>query len=330
MGGQRQSDWCDGHLDGDPVGLDVVQHGVDVEAAVQPDPGAGVERHHDVEQPEDVRRRGHDLHAVSRRQVQRVTPVPHRRGERSVGVTHRLGHARRARAEHEQRIGFGSKGIRTSACPGVIGLVERQHRHQLGEHRMVADRVRRRGQRERVLDLGALPRRAQQDRRRTKPPDGPQRDDELRAGSTTSARRDRPARTPRCSSVVAMPLARASSCGRRVFPLLEGERDRLTHTLSSLAVVSSTLRWRIAYHLWRMVFSICQNAYARRGLMTAEPVSTSSAGEPGGASHNRARSQEGVRAPGGGRDAAGERAACRPESRRSPAKPATAAHAWPS
>ncbi len=104
MGGQRQRDRRDRHLDGDPVGLDVVQHLVDVEPTMQPNPRAGVQRHHDVEQSEDVRRRCHDLHAVGRCQAECVTPVPHGHRERAVGVPDRLGHAGRAGTEHEQRV----------------------------------------------------------------------------------------------------------------------------------------------------------------------------------------------------------------------------------
>ena len=44
------------------------------------------------------------------------------------------------------------------------GFIQREHGHQLGEHRMVADGVRRLGQRECMLDLCALPCRADQDR----------------------------------------------------------------------------------------------------------------------------------------------------------------------
>ena len=106
MCGQRQSDGRDGHFDGDPVGLDMAQHLVDVEPAVQPDPGARLDRHRDVEKSEDVRRRRHDLHAVRRRQLQRVAPVPHCDGERAVGVAHSLGHAGRTGTEDEQGVGF--------------------------------------------------------------------------------------------------------------------------------------------------------------------------------------------------------------------------------
>ena len=50
-----------------------------------------------------------------------------------------------------------------------------------------------------------------------------------RIATTNSGRLDdisatrSPARTPRCSSMVAMPLVSASSSGRRVLPVLEGE-----------------------------------------------------------------------------------------------------------
>ena len=80
---------------------------------------------------------------------------------------------------------------------------------------MVADRVRRRGQRQRMLDLGrfhaGLSSTADAPSRQI----GPQRDRRTRAGWTTSARPDRPAARPRCSSAVAMPLARRRARGRR-------------------------------------------------------------------------------------------------------------------
>jgi hypothetical protein len=77
MRGDSQSDWCNSHLDGDAVGFDVRQHAVDVEPAMQPHPDAGLQRRHDVEQAEDVRRRCGDLDPVARGQTQRATPMPH-------------------------------------------------------------------------------------------------------------------------------------------------------------------------------------------------------------------------------------------------------------
>ena len=227
MGGQRQRDRRDGHLDGDPVGLDVVQHLVDVEAAMQPDPRAGVQRHHDVEQAEDVRRRRHDLHAVGRRQSEGVAPVP-RRPRTPVGVPHRLGHAGRAGTEHEQRVRVRGRRF-DCRRPGVTGSSSR-HRHRAGEHRVIADGVRRLRHRKRVLDFGLPPRRAEQDRAAPRVARWPAGRRRTRAGSTTSAPPGRP-RTPR---------ARASSpCrwpGRRappgVFALVEGEGGRLAHVSS--------------------------------------------------------------------------------------------------
>ena len=56
MVGHRQGDRGHRHLEGDAVGLDAAQHLVEVEAAVQPDGGAGLGRGQQVEQAEDVRR----------------------------------------------------------------------------------------------------------------------------------------------------------------------------------------------------------------------------------------------------------------------------------
>ena len=178
MGGQRQRNRRNGHLDGDPVGLDVVQHLVDVEPAMQPDPRAGVECHDDVQQPEDVRRRRHDLHAIGRCQAEGVTPVPHGDGERPVGVPHRFGYTGRSGAEHEQRVRVGRRWLE-GPFPRGDAVIQRQHRHQTREHGVIADGVRRLGHRERVLNFGFPPRGAQQDRRSAQPPDGSQRDHEL-------------------------------------------------------------------------------------------------------------------------------------------------------
>ena len=75
----RQSDWRNCHLDGDSVVLDVLQHPVDIEATMQAHPHTGLQRRHDVEQAENVRRRRGDLNAVVGSQTQRLAPVTHRR-----------------------------------------------------------------------------------------------------------------------------------------------------------------------------------------------------------------------------------------------------------
>ncbi len=119
--GQCQRDRGDRHLDGDAVGFDVAQHGVDVETAVQPDPRPGVERRHDVEQTQDVRRRRHHLHAVGSGQLQRVAPLPHRRGQGPVGVPNRLGHSGGTRAEHVDGVRVGVERLaRTDAPAGSV------------------------------------------------------------------------------------------------------------------------------------------------------------------------------------------------------------------
>ena len=120
---------------------------------------------------------------------------------------------------------------------------------------MVPDGVRGLGQRERMLHLGALPRRAEQDRRRTQQPDGPQRDDEL--GPIRRHERD-PVTRPHAAVLEGGGHAAGQGVefGQRVLTLLESERDRLTHSLSSLAAAARhDANLRIAYHLTRMVFS---------------------------------------------------------------------------
>jgi hypothetical protein len=63
---------------------------------------------------------------------------------------------------------------------GGYGVVEVQHRHEAGEDRVVAHRVGGLGDRERVLGVGPLPRRAAQHDRGAQPPDRLDRDDPLR------------------------------------------------------------------------------------------------------------------------------------------------------
>ena len=125
-------------------------------------------------------------------------------------------------------------------CEGSLtrrdGFIQRHHGHQLGEHRIVADGVRRLGQRERMLDLCALPCRADQDRRRAQQPDGPQREDEF--GSIGRHERD-PVTRPHTAMLESGRHATGQGVEfrQRVLTLLESERDRLTHSLSSLAAV---------------------------------------------------------------------------------------------
>ena len=64
-----------GHLEGDAVGLDAAQHLVEVEPPVQPHGGAGLGGGEEVEQAEDVRRRGGHLEAVVGGEAERLHPV---------------------------------------------------------------------------------------------------------------------------------------------------------------------------------------------------------------------------------------------------------------
>ena len=118
-----------------------------------------------------------------------------------------------------------------------------------------------------------------------------------------------PARTPRCSRVVAMPLVRASSSDS-VY-----SRSSKASAIASLTACphpplsASTMQLRIAYHLSRMIFSNSQNRCARRGLMTAEPVPNSPA-DAGQVTIVLDR-KNGVGVPGGERDASRERPARR-------------------
>jgi hypothetical protein len=103
--GEGERDRRDRHLHRDLVGLDRAQHPVQVEPAVQPHPDPELERGRDVEQPEDVRRRGGDLNTVRAGQLQGVPPVADRGPQRAMGVDDRLGQAGGAGAEHKHGLG---------------------------------------------------------------------------------------------------------------------------------------------------------------------------------------------------------------------------------
>ena len=158
--------------------------------------------------------------------------------ERPVGVTHCLGHARRSRAEHEQRIDCPGCGASNVRCPGVIGSSSDSIGINSASTGWSPTRATAR----------SAPARCSTSVRfhagLSSTTDAPNRQ-MAHSATTNSGRLDdisatrSPGRTPRCSSVVANPLASASSCESGVLPLLEGECDRLTHTLSSLAVVGS-------------------------------------------------------------------------------------------
>ena len=100
MRGDGEGDRGDRHLDRDAVGLDGVQHGVEVESAVEPRACAGGDDGVQVEQPEDVERRRGDLQAVGVRHPECVDPVEGAVEQRAVRVLHRLGEPGRAGAEH--------------------------------------------------------------------------------------------------------------------------------------------------------------------------------------------------------------------------------------
>ena len=145
---------------------------------MQPHPAARLQHGGDVEQAEDVRGRGDDLHAVGRGHPQGVAPVPHARREGPVGVADGLGQARRTRTEDQHRIGVGIR-LRDGRPTRGDRLVEMQHRHQPGQHRVVAHRVMGAADGQRVADLGGLPCGADQHCRGAQLPDRAQRDDEF-------------------------------------------------------------------------------------------------------------------------------------------------------
>ena len=135
-------------------------------------------------------------------------------------------------------------GASNGRRPGVTGSSS-AHRHQPGEHRVIADGVRRAWSPQGRARLRSPPRRAEQDRRGAKPPDGPQ-------GDTNSGRFDdisatRSPRTPRCSSVspCRWPGRRARE---RVFALVEGEGGRLAHVSSpALPAVAEPVENTLSY-----------------------------------------------------------------------------------
>ena len=164
-------------------------------------------------------------------QLQRVTPVPDGHGERSVGVTHRLRHAGGARAEHEQRVRFRAGRLERTRSRGVIG----SSRCSIGISSASTGWSP-------TAWVGLVSASACSTSPRfqaglSSTAAAPSRQI-ARSATTNSGRFDdisatrSPARTPRCSSVVAIPLASASSCDRVYCALVEGERARLTHATS--------------------------------------------------------------------------------------------------
>ena len=102
--GHGESDRGDRHLEGHPLALDALQHLVEVEPPVQPHGGAGLDGGQQVQEPEDVRRRGRHLEPVVGTEPEGGAPVRRRAGDRRVRVAHRLGQPRRARTEDEHRL----------------------------------------------------------------------------------------------------------------------------------------------------------------------------------------------------------------------------------
>ena len=201
MVGQRQRDRRDRHLERHAIGLDAAQHLVEVEPAVQPHGGAGRGRGQQVEQTEDVRRRrGHlepvvGAEAEGRRTSARVAwPI-----ERCVWRT-----AFGSPVVPELNTSTASSVSRTSPSAGRSRLADcqpprgtesssrsvtwsRPRRSREQRRRLaVGDRVHRCGERDGVVDLDRLPRRAQQHRGRAQLADGEHGDHELGRGSRSS------------------------------------------------------------------------------------------------------------------------------------------------
>ncbi len=167
-----------------------------------------------LSKPEDVRRRCGDLNSVAGGQTQRVAPVPNGGVQRRVGVPDGLRQTGRARAERQHRIGIRRGGEPNTGSPGADRLVEMQHRHQIRQHRMVADGVRRIRQCQRVLDLVALPGRADQHDGRRPAARWHAARRRTRAGWMPSTPPARPAVTPRPPRLAASPSASALSCAK--------------------------------------------------------------------------------------------------------------------
>ena len=221
---QGQRDRRDRHLHGDPVGLDVVQHPVQVEPPVQPHPDAQLKRGRDVQQAEDVARRGGDLDPVVLGELEGVAPVPDGRAQRPVRVPDGLRQPGGARAEHEDGLGLRVRHRLRQAASCCYRLVQVQHRQQAREYGVVAHRVLRVRDRDGVLGLGLLPRRAEQHHRGAQPPDRLDGDDPLRA--VRAHQRDP---VPRLDAVAGERGGKAVRQGVelriRVFCFLEDERD---------------------------------------------------------------------------------------------------------
>ena len=189
-----QRDGGDRHLQGHALGRDAAQHLVEVEPAVQPDRGAGLRGGEQVEEAEDVRRRRRHLEPVVGAEAQGRAPVRRRPADRRVRVADRLGEPGRARAEDEDHVVggacLGARGPATAVGQRRLErgrVVEVGHAiaaQAVGEQRgrgAVGDGVAgTRGQLQGVVDLGGLPRRAQEHGRGADLADRVDRDHELR------------------------------------------------------------------------------------------------------------------------------------------------------
>ncbi len=99
-----QSDRCHSHLEGHSLGLYPVQYLVQIESPMQADRCSRGSCSHQIQQTEDVRRRGGDLEAILRAEIQRGTPVGGGQTHREMGVPDRLRKTGRPRAEDENRL----------------------------------------------------------------------------------------------------------------------------------------------------------------------------------------------------------------------------------
>ncbi len=158
--GDRQRDGRDRHFDCDAVAFrcDAASGRCRI-AGCSRIQAPVAQRREDVEQAEDVRRRRGDLDTVAVRQPQCIAPLPDGGVQGGVGVPDGLGQTGGAGTEHQQGFVLGGAGPRRTRYRfgGGDRFVQVQRRHQAGQYRMVADGVGGVRQRQRVVDLVALP-----------------------------------------------------------------------------------------------------------------------------------------------------------------------------
>ena len=184
--GDGEGDRGHRHLEGDPVGLDPAEHLVEVEPAVEPNGGSGLGGGEEVEEAEDVRRGSGHLEAVVGGEPERLHPVRGAGADRAMGVPHRLRQAGGAGAEHEDRLVVRADVARLDRVVAVLRLAVVEVGDRLAEPLAqevdggtVGDGVDRCGEGQGVVDLGRLPRRAQQHRGGAELADGVDGDGEL-------------------------------------------------------------------------------------------------------------------------------------------------------